>query len=115
MSFLVAIGVGLLVACAFFMISYAKLDAIRSKSDLSLRRSYVERPDTALDILADAGTQAKIVELSGFLFFGTSNDLRDRLQAVMDEGTCLLNGWWSISNMSAAWMSQVCVRQNPLL
>ncbi len=83
-SFLTAIAVGLLAACAFFVIAYAKLDLIRSVSNLAGRRSWVERPDTELRILAEAGVQAQIVELSGFLFFGSANVLRERVQAVMD-------------------------------
>ncbi|NIA69866.1 SLC26A/SulP transporter family protein [Pelagibius litoralis] len=83
-GFLTAIAVGLLAACAFFVIAYAKLDLIRSHSNLAGRRSCVERPDTELRILAEAGLQARIVELSGFLFFGSSNVLRQRMQTVMD-------------------------------
>lgn len=82
-SFLTAIGVGLLVACALFIVSYAKLDLIRSESDLGTRRSPVERPDTDLRILTDAGGAVKIVELSGFLFFGSANSLRDKMQALI--------------------------------
>ncbi|WP_422366744.1 SulP family inorganic anion transporter [Pelagibius sp.] len=83
-SFLTAIAIGLLMACVFFVIAYAKLDLIRSISSLAARRSCVERPDTELRVLAEAGLRAQIVELSGFLFFGSASVLRERMQAVMD-------------------------------
>lgn len=82
-SFLTAIAVGLLVACALFIVSYAKLNLIRSASDLSARRSPVERPATELRVLAETGQVVKIVELSGFLFFGSANTLRDKMRAVI--------------------------------
>lgn len=82
-SFLSAIAVGLLVACALFIVSYAKLDLVRSVSDLSARRSTVERPGSEQLILAETGHVAKIVELSGFLFFGSANTLRDRVRAIL--------------------------------
>lgn len=82
-GFLTAIAAGLLVACGLFIVSYAKLGLIRSASDLSVRRSRVERPDTELRVLAHHGSVAKVVELSGFLFFGSANSLREKMQALM--------------------------------
>ena len=86
-SFLTAVAVGLLVACAFFIISYAKLEFIRSRGDLSARRSYVERAEHELEILAETGDQVKVIELSGFLFFGSSNALREMIQVELDAST----------------------------
>ena len=84
-GFLTAIAVGLMLASAIFVIGYAKLDMVRSESDLSVRRSFVERPDSDLAILAKTGDRVKIIELSGFLFFGSSNLLRERMQSLMDD------------------------------
>ncbi|MEL6957390.1 MAG: SulP family inorganic anion transporter [Pseudomonadota bacterium] len=81
-GFLTAIAVGLVLACALFVIAYARLDIIRFQSDLSTRRSRVERPDGEADLLAAHGQTATILELSGFLFFGTSSRLRDRIQQI---------------------------------
>ena len=87
-SFLTAIAVGLLVACAIFVVAYAKLDVVRLVTDLRLRRSIVERPEQELDILRDHGQAARIVELSGYLFFGSSNVLREKMMAtITDEPT----------------------------
>jgi len=82
-GFLTAIAVGLLLACALFVLAYAQLDIIRFQSDISTRRSRLERPDTQSAVLAVQGHRAKIVELSGFLFFGSSSGLRTRLQDIM--------------------------------
>jgi SulP family sulfate permease len=82
-GFLTAIATGLLLACAIFIVSYAKLDLIRSRSDLSVRRSRVERPDRELRILSDTGKAVKVIELSGFLFFGSANALREKMQKII--------------------------------
>ena len=93
-GFLTAIAVGLLVACALFVISYAKLNLIRSESSLSTRNSPVERPDNELQILASNGAAVQVVELAGYLFFGSANTLRDKMQPIIastdPKAECLL-------------------------
>lgn len=84
-GFLTAIAVGLLMACGLFVLAYAQLDIVKFKSDVSTRRSRVERPDAQAGILKAEGHTAQIIELSGFLFFGSSSGLRTRLQDVMGD------------------------------
>lgn len=105
-GFLTAIAIGLLVACALFIVSYAKLDLIRSQSDLRVRRSPVERSDEELRILANAGNAVKIAELSGFLFFGSANALRDRMRAAIEQNEskteCLVLDFGHTSGIDAS-------------
>lgn len=84
-SFLTAIAAGLAMAFVLFVVAYARLDVIRSQSTVAARRSLVERPDEQLDILSKDGHRARILDLSGYLFFGSSNVLRDRVQALLAE------------------------------
>lgn len=86
-SFLMAITTGLVVAFFFFVIAYAKLDLIRSQTTVDLRRSYVERPDSELSVLARLGARAQIVELSGYLFFASANVLRERIKSALGSDT----------------------------
>ncbi|AXI45260.1 hypothetical protein C1J03_03950 [Sulfitobacter sp. SK012] len=86
-SFLAAIAAGLIMAFGFFVIAYAKLDVIRSQSSGAVRRSFVERPDDQLAVLSKVGGQAQIIELSGYLFFGSANVLRKGVQALLLNGT----------------------------
>ena len=83
-SFLTAIAVGLGVAAVFFVYTYAQLDIIRSKSSVGSRRSIVERPNDERDILIKTGDQAPILELSGYLFFASSNALRTQVQRLLE-------------------------------
>ncbi len=84
-GFLTAIAVGLMMACAFFVLACARVDIVRFQSDVSKRRSRVERPIAEMETLAATGNSAIIAELSGFLFFGTSQTLRDKILALLEE------------------------------
>jgi SulP family sulfate permease len=82
-SFLMAIAAGLLVAFCLFVITYSKLDIIRSQNSMALRRSCVERPEKQLEALLSAGKHAQIIELSGYLFFASANALRERVLRLL--------------------------------
>ncbi len=82
-SFLMAIAAGLLVAFCLFVITYSKLDIIRSQNSMALRRSCVERPEKQLEALLSAGKHAQIIELSGYLFFASANALRERVRRLL--------------------------------
>ncbi|MCY4334369.1 MAG: SulP family inorganic anion transporter [Litoreibacter sp.] len=79
-GFLTAIAVGLLLACVLFIMEYGRLGIIRLESDLTTRRSLVERPDTEVELLATRGERTLVVELATYLFFGTSGLLRSKVQ-----------------------------------
>ncbi|MHA3978762.1 SulP family inorganic anion transporter [Halovulum sp. GXIMD14794] len=79
-GFLQALSVGVLLAAAQFVISYAGLDVMRAQSTAAVRRSSIERGAEDMAILARAGAGTRIVELTGFIFFGTANRLLDRLR-----------------------------------
>lgn len=80
-GFFEALGVGLLAAAAFFIVSFSRVDVVRLRSTLATRRSLVERSDADLTYLTQVGGQTVIFELSGYLFFGTANKLLDIVRA----------------------------------
>lgn len=96
-SFLTAIAVGLGVAALFFVYTYAKLDIIRSESSVAFRRSFVERPNYERDILMETGDRAPILELSGYLFFASSNVLRTHVQRLVEADEPAIN--WLILDL----------------
>ena len=84
-GFLPAIALGLLLCSAIFNVEYSRLNIVRTESDLSTRRSRVERPASDLLVLERAKGCAKILELSTFIFFGSSHALRSKVQALLSE------------------------------
>lgn len=82
-GFLPALAVGLAVAIVLFVVSYARLDFVRLASDLSLRRSTIERALSDMDYLSRVGDRVRIFEFSGFLFFGSATRLKRRIEAEL--------------------------------
>lgn len=79
MGFLIAFGLGLILSVLLFVVSYARLDFLRLDSDLSLRRSKVERDIGEMDHLDAVGHTVRVLEFSGYLFFGTAARLKARI------------------------------------
>lgn len=80
-GFFEALGVGVLVAASLFILSFAQVDVVRLRSTLSTRRSLVERSDADIRYLMQNGDHVVVLELSGFLFFGTANALLETVRA----------------------------------
>jgi sulfate permease, SulP family len=78
-----ALGIGILAAAAMFIVSFARVNVVRLRSTLASRRSLVERSSAEVNYLMQVGHQAVVIELSGFLFFGTANALVDRVHAEL--------------------------------
>lgn len=78
-----ALGIGILVAAALFIVSFARVNVVRLRSTLASRRSLIERSDGEIHHLMQSGHQAAVYELSGYLFFGTANALLERIRAEL--------------------------------
>ncbi|OSQ46980.1 SulP family inorganic anion transporter [Marivita geojedonensis] len=90
-GFLEALALGTLATAAIFVISYAKADILRSRTTGRKRRSRVERSNEAMEYLSSAGDTCVILELTGFLFFGTSDRIaRVTFSELENEGVKFL-------------------------
>lgn len=83
LGLLAAVGWGMVAAVILFVITYSRIDPIRSVGTGKERRSTVDRPPAAAGVLDEAGEEVLVVELQGYLFFGTSHALVDRIHAMM--------------------------------
>jgi SulP family sulfate permease len=79
-GFLPGVAVGLVVAVALFVIDYSRTDMVKHAFSAGSYRSTVERDPLQLDVLRVRGEQVFVLELQGFLFFGTANSLLDRIR-----------------------------------
>ncbi len=86
-GFLTAIAVGITAAAVLFVASYARLDPVFARSSSAVRRSVVERSDADSERLAKIGDSIVIIELTGFMFFGSAYRLSERVRAdIASEG-----------------------------
>ncbi len=80
-GFLQGVGLGILAAVAMYVVRSSRVGAVRTMSTLRVRRSRVQR-DAATELQLEAvGDRAAIVELQGYLFFGTAEQA---VAAILD-------------------------------
>ncbi len=85
-GFLEGVGVGIVVAVILFVITYSRIDIVKSASSGGTFRSNVERAAPHRWILDRKGDGTLILRLHGFIFFGTANRLRDRIVERVGQG-----------------------------
>jgi len=79
-GFLEGIAAGVFIAAILFVISYSRIDAIKNTLNGSIFHSKVDRPQIHRDMLHQRGTEIYILRLQGFLFFGTIQNLLERIR-----------------------------------
>lgn len=75
------IAVGLLISFIVFAFNYSRADPVRHELSAATFRSNVDRGEREREILQAVGDQVHVVELQGFLFFGTASSLLARIRA----------------------------------
>ena len=83
-GFLEGVGVGILATVVLFVVDYARTDIVKHERTGLTARSRVTRSRAALDALEERGDAIYVLELHGFVFFGTATGLVDRAQARLE-------------------------------
>ena len=84
-GFIPALALGFAASMLLFVMAYARFDPVRNQTTLASRRSMVERGDDDNSYLGQTGASVAILELSGFLFFGTATALRERISRTISQ------------------------------
>jgi SulP family sulfate permease len=79
-SFLTGVAVGLAAMIIIFVVNYSRVDVVRHAMSGAELNSNVERLEQQQRVLRKFGDQVYILELQGFIFFGTANALLDRIR-----------------------------------
>jgi SulP family sulfate permease len=79
-GYLVGVLVGLIGACVLFAISYARLGVVRRHTTRAAFSSHVDRSAEASDHLRQAGDAIQFYWLSGYIFFGSSERVFERIR-----------------------------------
>lgn len=83
------VGLGVLVAVALFVFDYSHTDIVRHSLSGANFRSNVDRPKLYEQLLHTKGELTHIMELRGFIFFGTANQLLTRVRARVEDASLL--------------------------
>jgi SulP family sulfate permease len=79
-GYLVGVLAGLVGACVHFALSYARLGVVRRHASRAVFASHVDRTATAMNYLRDTGEAIQIYWLSGYIFFGSSEGVFERIR-----------------------------------
>lgn len=80
-GYLVGVVAGLVCACMLFVISYARLGVIRRHATRAQVVSHVDRSSEASTYLRESGDAIQLYWLSGYIFFGSSEGVFERIRA----------------------------------
>lgn len=78
------VAVGIAVAVALFLVNYSRARVIRHATTRVNHQSHVMRPRLYEQLLEQRGDSFAIVELQGFIFFGTAYTLVEEIKARLD-------------------------------
>jgi sulfate permease, SulP family len=83
-GFLPGIVVGLVLAGVLFAVNYGRIELVREVAFGETYHSNVDRPLSERAALEAMGDRVQILRVHGFLFFGTSNGLLERIRIRME-------------------------------
>lgn len=83
-GFLEGIVAGTFIAAILFVISYSQVNVIKNTLNGSIYHSKVDRPKIHRDILHEKGEEVYILSLQGFIFFGTVQNVLEKIRARID-------------------------------
>lgn len=72
-GFLPGVGVGLIAAIVLFVVRYSRIDVVKHSLTAREHQSNIERPAGDAEYLQETGDSVLIMELQGFIFFGTAS------------------------------------------
>ena len=83
-GFLEGVAVGLVLAMVLFVITYSRINVVKHTLSGANSHSLVERPRLYHHLLRKRGERLYILELQGFLFFGTAHRLLEQVRWRFD-------------------------------
>ncbi len=83
-GFIAAVAVGMIAAVIMFVVAYSRIDPVlRATTGVEVRSS-IDRPPAAEMLLAAKAGAIVVVELQGYLFFGTSKTVVEKVAEMME-------------------------------
>jgi SulP family sulfate permease len=83
-GYLEAIVVGIIAGLILFVVNYSRIDVVKHALSGATFASNVERPEAQRHYLRENGEQLLILQLQGFIFFGTANRLLNHVRQRAD-------------------------------
>jgi SulP family sulfate permease len=84
LGFLIGVLIGLVLAVVLFAVSYGRIELVREVEFGETYRSNVDRPSRERAELRGLGDRVQILRVSGFMFFGSTNRLLEKVRARIE-------------------------------
>jgi SulP family sulfate permease len=84
-GFLEGVGVGIVIATILFVFKYSHINTVRDSLNGKIYHAKVDRPAVQRDILREHGEGIHIFRLQGYIFFGTSDKLLNRVRELLED------------------------------
>ena len=110
-GFLEGVGIGMLVTATFFAVRLSRVDLVESTFTLRDRRSSKARPIPDQATLSKDGDRVQVVQLRGYIFFGSTYPLITRLGRVLGSEprpACVLLDFGSVSGFDLSALNSLC-------
>lgn len=82
-GFLEGVAVGLLLSFLRFLVTYSRTEVVRTRRRGSATPSRVDRPARDQALLETVADRIVVLELQGFLFFGTGHQLAEEVRSIL--------------------------------
>ena len=86
-GFLIGVVIGLVLAVVLFAVSYGRIELVHEVAFGETYRSNVDRPATERAELRTLSDRVQILRVSGFVFFGSTNRLLERVRRRVEGAT----------------------------
>ena len=83
-GYVIGVLIGVVCACLLFAINYARIGVVRRRITRAQFASYVDRSAEASKYLRESGNAIQLYWLSGYIFFGSSESLFERIRNDID-------------------------------
>ncbi|MEP0521352.1 MAG: SulP family inorganic anion transporter [Hyphomicrobiales bacterium] len=102
-----ALASGLIFSMGVFIFNYSRLPVVKLVSDVSRQRSLLERTPEQAKMLLELGETGATFRLQGYIFFGTSDAVVEKIKARVSDQTSqrlkhLLLDFRSVPNLDSA-------------
>jgi SulP family sulfate permease len=85
-GFLAGVGVGLLISVALFALDSSRVDIIKQTATGTELRSNIARATRHQALLDEHGEQVRVLQLQGYIFFGSAHRLLNEVTAELASG-----------------------------
>ncbi|MGE5250851.1 MAG: SulP family inorganic anion transporter [Bacteroidota bacterium] len=86
-GFLQGVGAGILIAAVLFVVNYSRMDFVKDTLTGLSYHSNVERPLEHSQLIRESSGQIHILRLQGYLFFGTAQNLLNRVRERLQDAS----------------------------